>query len=134
MESEFGAAAKEKGIELNVCETKNLPPVSADVSRLEQVMSNLVSNAVKFTHDCITIKTELKDGKVLISVTDNGAGVAPENYEKIFEPFVQIESTLARSTGGTGLGLSIAKKLVEAHGGEIWAEGSSFKVTLPISA
>ncbi len=136
VQAEFSMPAKEKGIELNVVEAVGLPPVNADMGRIEQVLSNLVSNALKFTKTKITIKTELVDDGVMVSVEDDGPGVAAEDLEKIFEPFAQVQGTLSRSTGGSGLGLSIAKRFIEAHRGKIWCEpgeGAKFRFTIPLA-
>lgn len=115
----------------------NLPRVMADFSRLEQVLVNLIHNAVKFTPPGgqITLSAE-QDGKfVRFSVRDTGAGIPAEILPRIFERFYKADR--ARSSGGTGLGLSIARHMVEAHGGKIWAEseenrGSTFSFTIPI--
>ncbi|QDG52994.1 PAS domain S-box protein [Persicimonas caeni] len=114
---------------------------SGDRTRLMQVVNNLLSNAVKFTEApgriCVESRTE-RDMAVL-QFRDTGAGIAPEAFEAIFEPFRQAEQTIDRSEGGLGMGLPLAKGLVEAHGGTITVEsdgpgeGSTFTVRLPLS-
>jgi len=111
----------------------------ADKNRLQQILFNLVENAVKFTETgTITISANLKDDMLHIRVADTGIGIPDEKFEIIFESFEQVEGSTARPYGGTGLGLAITKKLVELHGGKIWVEstvgkGSTFTFTLPIS-
>lgn len=134
--------ANQKGIELilDVDAVSKLPPVNADYHRTKQVLSNLVFNSIKFTlHGSIRIKAEQMGDMVAISVIDTGLGVAPENLDKIFEPFVQAEEGTSKEYGGTGLGLTICKKFVEAMGGTIRMEsegigkGTTTTFTLPIS-
>ncbi len=119
--------------------------LSADKQRLEQIIINLLSNAVKFTDEgTITIDCDVKTDSynqswATISIKDTGIGISDENLEKIFEAFRQVDNSSTRKHGGTGLGLSITKKLVEMHGGAIWAEsspgkGSTFYFTMPVAA
>jgi signal transduction histidine kinase len=112
--------------------------VYADRGRLHDIFINLLFNAFKFTADGgqITITASQKDAYVLHEIRDNGIGIPENKIEKIFEEFYQVESG---KHGGTGLGLAITKRLVEEHGGKIWAkshlgEGSTFYFTLPLSA
>jgi two-component system, chemotaxis family, sensor kinase Cph1 len=115
--------------------------VRGDVTRLRQVVGNLLTNAVKFTKSGGKIKIGLKQAQssVEISVTDDGQGIEPEFLPHVFEPFQQQDSTIARRSKGLGLGLAIVKKLVELHGGQVSAEsegrgaGATFRVLLPIS-
>lgn len=118
----------------------DLPPVMSDASRAQQVVGNLVHNAIKFTPDGGTIKIRAKPGKeepvVVFSVRDTGTGIPASELSRIFERFYKADR--ARSSGGTGLGLAIAKHLTQAHGGRIWAkskggQGSTFYFTLPIA-
>ncbi len=115
---------------------QGLPEVSADPVRIEQVLVNLIHNAVKFTPPGGQIKIGAypRDDKVAIFVYDTGVGIQPENLTRIFERFYKADRS--RSGGGTGLGLSIARHMIETHGGHIWAEsepghGSTFTFTLP---
>jgi len=125
----------------------NLPMVWSDEDRLVQVVTNLVSNAIKFTPEGgeIGIRAQLtrkgnsseKPDMVMISVTDSGIGIAPEHHQTIFEKFSQVGDTLKDRPKGTGLGLPICKEIVEHYSGTIWVEsalgkGSTFFFTLPI--
>ncbi len=131
------AVAKQQTIVTDV--NSRLPLVTGDPVRLQQVVWNLVSNAIKFTPDCGKIEVALKtDGEtVQISVADNGRGIAPEFMPRLFEKFYQVDSSTMRSYGGLGLGLAIVKYLVEAHSGTISVhsagvnKGARFTVTLP---
>jgi signal transduction histidine kinase len=115
-----------------------LPGTVGDRDRLIQVVINLISNAVKFTdHGSVTCRAGREDDHLLISVTDTGLGIAPQDHERVFEQFVQVGDTLTDKPKGTGLGLPICKHIVEHHGGRIWVEselgkGSTFSFTLPI--
>lgn len=109
--------------------------VLADRDRLEQVIVNLLDNAMKFTEQgSVTFSARELGDSVEVSVTDTGIGIASENLGKIFDKFYQAESTMTRKTGGTGLGLAICRGIIAAHGGQIWAEssgeGSTFRFTL----
>jgi signal transduction histidine kinase len=116
--------------------------VTADRTRIRQVMINLVNNAIKFTESGqICIHAERNDGHALIAVSDTGIGIPPDKLDTIFQEFAQIDTSSTRKTGGTGLGLPISRRLVEMHGGRLWAEstgiagdGSTFFVELPIEA
>lgn len=117
----------------------NLPAADADEDRLQQILYNLVGNAIKFTDSgCVEVSAFLKEGFLEISVVDTGIGIPAEKFEQIFESFEQVDGTVARAYGGTGLGLTITRQLVELHGGKIWLEsalgqGSRFSFTLPSS-
>jgi signal transduction histidine kinase len=135
--------------ELEVEVVPDLPSVRGDQSRLMQVLTNLVSNAHKYTPEGgrITVRAQThsngqgseEDGRfVLCSVTDTGIGMSPEDQERLFKTkYFRAEDPAVRSVPGTGLGLVITKSLVELHGGEIWVEselgkGSTFSFTLPV--
>jgi len=130
--------ADRQGLHLLLRFPADVPPVEADPDRLEQVVLNLVHNAVKFTPPGgqITVTVERQAGEVAVSVKDTGAGIPPELLPRVFERFFKADR--ARSAGGSGLGLAIAKHIVQAHGGRIWAEsagegrGSTFTFTLPL--
>jgi len=118
----------------------HLPLVMADARRIRQVLRNLIENAIKYSPGGgpVTIAVELKPGQVQISVTDEGIGIEAYQQDHIFDRFYQADSASTREVGGTGLGLSICKAIVEAHGGEIWAEsqlgrGSIFYFTLALA-
>jgi signal transduction histidine kinase/CheY-like chemotaxis protein len=116
----------------------DLPSITGDQDRLIQVVINLISNAVKFTDSgSIVCSARQRDSELLVSVTDSGIGIAPDDQPKVFEKFKQVGDTLTDKPKGTGLGLPICKEIVEYHGGKIWVEstpgqGSSFSFTLPI--
>jgi signal transduction histidine kinase len=112
-------------------------PVTADRDHLEQVLDNLMSNAIKFSPDGGTIRVRLRDqgDSVVLSVEDPGVGIAVEKLEAVFGLFYQAEDPVSRRTGGLGLGLYISKEIITRHGGRIWAEsqpgqGSTFFVAL----
>ncbi|MEG4346383.1 ATP-binding protein [Microcoleus sp. A003_D6] len=124
-----------------------LPPIAADENRLEQILYNLIGNAIKFTESgTVEISAELVTGheqsppnsQLSINVSDTGVGIPEDKLERIFESFEQADGSTAREFGGTGLGLAVAKQLVELHGGKIWVSstvgvGSKFTFTLPVS-
>jgi len=117
--------------------------VYADNTRIRQVMINLVNNAIKFTEKGkIALSAKPMEGaRVLITVKDTGIGIPPDKLEAVFQEFTQVDTSTTRKVGGTGLGLPISRKLVEMHGGRLWAEssgvegeGAAFHVELPIEA
>jgi two-component system sensor histidine kinase ChiS len=119
--------------------SKDFPLAQADENRLQQILHNLVSNAVKFTDSGrVDISAEVREACLAISVFDTGIGIPKEKSHRIFESFEQADGSTARVYGGTGLGLTVTKKLVELHGGEIDVAsevgvGSRFTFTLPIA-
>jgi signal transduction histidine kinase len=116
----------------------DLPPVEVDPDRLERIVVNLLANALKYAPEASPVRLEARslDGEVLITVRDEGPGIAPEDLPHIFDRFYRSDSV--RDTEGLGLGLYICRKLVDAHGGRIWVEsgrtGSEFHVALPAAA
>jgi len=132
-----------KSLQLSIEIQRELPAVYGDREKVEQILTNLVGNAIKFTPEGgeITVSalpSPRGRNKLAISVRDSGIGISEDQFEKIFEKFHQVEGSLHRSVSGTGLGLAITKGLVEAHHGEIWVEsqigkGSTFTFTLSIS-
>lgn len=130
--------AREKGIAIHA--SFNGLRVYADETKLKQVLINLLSNALKYTRSGeVEITTKKGRGEVLFAIRDTGVGIPKEMFEKIFEPFTQLDSSSTREWGGIGLGLSIVKKYVEMHGGRIWLEsqvgqGSTFYFTIPLEA
>ncbi len=126
-------AVSEKGIKLNVEIPEGISLVKGDREKLTQVVINLLNNAIKFTPRSgeISIKARELNGQVEVKVSDTGIGIPPEDLDKVFDKFYQVDSTLTREAGGTGLGLAICKGIIEAHNGHIWAEselgrGSTF--------
>jgi len=129
--------AEKKGLQLTCILPTGIGDMTGDRRRVEQVLLNLISNAVKFTEKgSINIECGLEEGGVTIKVTDTGIGIRPEDLGTIFKPFQQIDSGMTRKYEGTGLGLSISKRLVELMGGRIWVtstpgSGSTFGFFLP---
>ena len=155
----LSGVAREKGLNLIAEETVNLPEIYADSQRLEQVLTNLVSNAIKFTPegkniiirshiaraeqlkapDCFKDDIKKLNGEyIVVCVEDEGIGIAEKDLLRAFDKFAQIENSLSRKIGGSGLGLPIAKQLLEAHNGTIWCDselnkGSRFYFAIPVS-
>jgi CheY-like chemotaxis protein/two-component sensor histidine kinase len=135
-----GPVIQAKQHKLTVAEADEPITLSGDVTRLTQVVSNLLNNAAKYTEEGgeITLSTARDGGEAVIRVADTGIGLAPEMIEAVFEPFTQVERSLDRSQGGLGIGLTLARRLVEMHDGRITARsdgpgrGSEFEVRLPI--
>lgn len=118
----------------------DLPAVHADHERVREVLENLVSNAVKYSPEGGTIRISARiDGdRAVVSVADQGIGIAPDEQRKLFRRFYRVDNRLKRTTQGAGLGLFLARAIVEAHGGRIWVEsqpgrGSRFSFTLPLA-
>lgn len=135
---------KDKQIKLHHDVPSDLPLIKADSTRIRQVLLNLVSNSAKFTDEgSISVVIRLSNPEstspeVLVTVTDTGVGILPEDQSKLFQPFSQVDDSPTRKTGGTGLGLSICRSLVEMHGGKIGilsseiGKGTTFFFTLPL--
>ncbi len=134
------AKAIAKGVSISAELPDKLPPVNIDTYRIGQVLRNLLENAVTHTDTggSVTIDAGQQDNWVWISVIDTGEGLPADELPNIFERFYRVDKSRSRATGGSGLGLTIARRLVEAHGGEIKVQsepgkGSNFSFTLPIS-
>jgi PAS domain S-box-containing protein len=135
-------AAEGKDVGLVVDLDPSIGSIVADADRLQQVLWNLLTNAIRFTPPGgkVTVLAERSPSGVVLRVRDTGVGLAPEHLEHIFDRFMQVDSTTTRSHGGLGLGLSIVRHIVEGHGGTVWAEsegpqrGSTFAVKIPIPA
>jgi signal transduction histidine kinase len=116
-----------------------VPPIYADEQRTRQIITNIVANAVKFTHEGgVTVRARADNDMVRFEISDTGIGIAQEQYEMVFVEFEQLDNSPTREYEGSGLGMAITKRLVEKHGGRIWLEsapgqGTTFYVTLPIS-
>jgi signal transduction histidine kinase/FixJ family two-component response regulator len=129
----------EKQHELSIIQAHEPVYVKGDSSRLVQALSNVLTNAAKYTdaHGQIRVRSEVRGDIVAIQVTDNGVGIAADLLPRVFELFTQSERTLDRAQGGLGIGLSIVKQLIQMHGGECVArsagvgQGSTFEITLP---
>jgi two-component system CheB/CheR fusion protein len=134
------AQAERKSIQLDVSLDESLGPISGDPTRLQQVVWNLLSNAIKFSADGQRVKVTLEpvNGHARLRVSDGGAGIEAEALQRIFDRFMQEDSSTTRGFGGLGLGLAIVRHLVELHGGTVQAEspgkgrGATFTVLLPL--
>jgi signal transduction histidine kinase len=132
--------ATEKSVDLQVIVPASLPTVQGDTGRLEQAVTNLVHNAIKFTPQGgeVAIRACVEDESLMVRVGDTGIGIPADALPNLFQRFYQVNGSATREAGGTGLGLYIAKKIIEGHEGRIWAEstlgrGSTFSFTIPIS-
>ena len=145
MVQELAASARplaaQRQIELAVQLDDNLPTIGADIDKMDSVITNLLSNALKFTPagGTVEIRTGSDDSRVYLYVKDSGIGIAPEDHARVFERFVQLDGSTARKYSGTGLGLSLVKEIVELHGGKIQIDsevgkGATFWFWLPITA
>ncbi|HTZ11675.1 MAG TPA: ATP-binding protein [Candidatus Margulisiibacteriota bacterium] len=133
--------AQTKSVTINTKTDEGLPQLNVDPDRINQVLNNLIGNAIKFTPQGGNIAVEAKlssDGNAVeISVEDNGIGISPEDLPKVFDKFYQSGERVSTDINGTGIGLAIAKEIVTLHGGKIWAEsekdkGAKFTFTLPV--
>jgi len=137
--SEMSTVAAERRQSLTLDTPANVPMVKVDRGRVEQVLSNLMTNAIKFTGDGgkIQVRLRRKDSEVVVEVEDSGSGITEEEQTRIFTPYYRIEADRQRFPG-LGLGLALSKQLVELHGGKIWVKsepgkGSTFAFSLPIA-
>ncbi len=133
-------AAEALGVSLAVEAPRDLPPVSADIGMIERVLTNLVENALRHTPagGSVRIGLDRHDGAVGVSVSDTGAGIAPEDLPRVFDRFYRGSAAGGRPTGGAGLGLAIARGIVELHGGTLTVEsdpgrGSRFRFSVTLS-
>ncbi len=131
---------QEKGVELAVVSQGGLPPLTGDEQQFSWVVSNLVSNALRYTEPGgrVEIRASRENGVILVQVADTGRGIPEDQLGTIFDKFVQVKASQIATPGSVGLGLAIAKEIVELHGGSIWAEseldrGSTFSFRLPLS-
>jgi signal transduction histidine kinase len=132
------AQAAERNITLSLLGRENIPKVRGDVRRLRQVIMHLVDNAIKYNREGGLVELTLSSNRVRVqvSVQDTGTGIAPDDLELVFNKFYRVSGKRNQVTGA-GLGLSVAKKIIEAHGGDIWVEselgaGSRFAFSLPV--
>lgn len=130
----------EKGVRLGTEVAADLPQLVADEQQLTWVITNLVTNALKYTDSggVVTVRAREDRGYLLVEVEDTGVGIAPENLQTIFDKFVQVKRGTDATPGSVGLGLAIAKEIVELYGGRIWAssalgKGSTFSFELPFT-
>jgi signal transduction histidine kinase len=132
----FQVEARDKGIRLDNTVPDDLPEVLGDAKRLQHVMSNLLSNALRFTDPggAVSVGAELETGMVRFAVTDTGAGIAADDVDRVFEPFYRVPGQ--EKPTGIGLGLAIVKEIIKTHGGSVGVnstpgKGSTFWFTLP---
>ncbi|MGE5678131.1 MAG: ATP-binding protein, partial [Pseudomonadota bacterium] len=128
------ANAKKNGLEFNYSFVEDIPRyLVGDPTRLRQVLDNLISNSIKFTHsgmvkiEVLKLKDDNNSIELQFNVSDTGIGISQQNMKKLFKNFSQVDSSITRKFGGTGLGLAICKKIVEYMGGRIWAESDEGK-------
>ena len=131
--------ADRAGLRLETRIAPDLPRVPADEARIEQVLVNLIHNAIKFTPSGgrITVSAKIDSGNLVVAVSDTGVGIPEDDLPRVFERFYKADR--ARAGGGTGLGLAIARHVVEAHGGQIWVEsvegrGATFNFSIPMAS
>jgi CheY-like chemotaxis protein len=141
----FSPQALAKGLQLTTTIARDVPDdYVADGGRLRQVLTNVIGNALKFTHDggvtvTITCRERTADAaRLAISVADTGIGIPPEAVELVFEPFRQADGSTTRAYGGTGLGLTISRRIAEMMGGRLWVEstvgvGSTFHIDVTLA-
>ena len=130
---------KEKNHIIDISISDKVVMINGDRDKIEQVLQNILSNAIKYTPEGgkIVVDAEYKKDKVIINISDNGLGIPEEDLPRIFERFYRVDKARSRDMGGTGLGLSIAKHIVEEHGGAISVQstvggGSTFTISLPV--
>jgi signal transduction histidine kinase len=131
--------AKNQNIQLEYEAVGKIPEIISDPNLIALAIGNLVNNAIKFTPKggLVSVRTWTEEAEILISVSDEGIGIQPEQLEEIFERFVQADGSSTRSFGGMGIGLALSHDIVAAHGGRIWAEsegldkGSKFYIVIP---
>lgn len=135
---EFQTQFATKNLAVGLEAPDNLPEAWVDPERTAQALRNLLSNAIHYTPDSgrITVRLTSDAGGVIVSVSDTGIGIPPDDLPKVFDRFYRVDRSRTRSTGGSGLGLAIVKQLVEAQGGQVWAEstigkGSAFYFRMP---
>jgi histidine kinase len=134
----YGQAAA-KGLDLSSLAPDDLPLILGDRDRVIQVLTNLISNAIKYTPQGgqVLASAQAQRHMVRVDVVDSGIGMSLEDQQQLFEKFFRADHPIVRRETGTGLGLSIVKSIVETHGGRIWVEselgaGSTFSFTLPV--
>lgn len=137
MEEWHGERAEEKGIQLELDQKKCM--AIGDPAKIEQVIDNLISNAIKYTNEgTVSLKYETNDGEVIVSVEDSGIGISDEHLDRLFDRFYRTDKARSRDKGGTGLGLAVVKSILNAHDTEInvvseVGMGTRFWFTLPSS-
>jgi two-component system sensor histidine kinase BaeS len=141
LRKQIGKQFEEKGITLKFKIANRVPKVLVDEDRLSQILLNLLNNAMQYTPKGgqVHVSATHVNGEVLVEVADTGAGIAAEHLPRVFDRFYRMDKSRSRTEGGSGIGLTITKRLVEAHGGRVWAasegegKGSKFSFTIPIA-
>ena len=120
----FHMQAAEHKVKLVADVENHLPPVHVDSDRINMVLRNLISNALRYTPENgeIVVRATQKDGEAILSVSDTGSGIASEDLPYVFDRFYRADKSRSRTSGGSGIGLAIVKQLIEAHGGKVWVE------------
>lgn len=137
--AEFDHEAGNKGLALSCQVGNEVGEIETDTVRFEQVVANLVSNAIKYTQQgSVSVRARQADGELVVSVTDTGMGIAEQDAERIFEPFVQLPTSAGQHNSGIGLGLALSRKIAEALGGTVEVEsvlgsGSTFEFRVPVA-
>jgi signal transduction histidine kinase len=132
------ARSEAKQIQLKVSLQEDIPPLHGNPTRLRQMISNLLDNAVKYTPEkgTVSLSCQMEEGQILLRVSDTGIGIPPSEVPQIFNKFYR--ATNVQNTVGTGLGLSIVKSIVDIHNGRVWVDslpgkGTTFTIVLPVS-
>ena len=135
---DFSVRARQKGLELEIEVSDDLPLIEGGANNLRRVLDNLLGNALKFTPEggIVRLRAFEQDDRVMMQVSDTGIGIPADQLERVFERFYQVDGSARRKYGGAGLGLALVKDIVEAYGGEVLVdsevdEGSTFTVALP---
>jgi two-component system phosphate regulon sensor histidine kinase PhoR len=131
----------EKRLKMIVDLPEDLPPVRADETRLQEILYNLLDNAVKYSREGgdLRLAAQQRNGEIALSVSDSGIGIGKNDLPRIFERFYRVDKARSRELGGTGLGLSIVKHIAQLHGGRVEAEsepgqGTTIRILLPLAA
>jgi two-component system, OmpR family, phosphate regulon sensor histidine kinase PhoR len=137
--AQLKAVPRQLGLHVNLPD--RLPPARGDANTLQEVLQNLLDNALQYTPagGQIEVSAACSDGHVVVTVSDTGIGIPQVEQERIFERFYRVDAARSRAAGGTGLGLSIARHIMEAHGGRLWVEsavgeGSRFHFSIPVTS
>ena len=130
---------KEKNIKFIKRIDANIPEMMLDTSQVDRIFINLISNAIKFTPESgtISVNANLNNGVVTIEVSDTGIGISKNDLTRLFDEFYRVDNPINQNVKGTGLGLPLAKKIVQAHNGQMWVtstvnQGTTFHFTLPV--
>jgi signal transduction histidine kinase len=133
--------AAQKQIDIQLSQEEDIPALRVDAAKIEQVLNNLIGNAVKFSHPHteVEVRAARRESDVVVNVRDEGQGIPAGELDRLFIPFASLSVRGTAGEQSTGLGLAIARRIVEGHGGEIWVRsevgvGSTFSFSLPLAA